>query len=134
MTDRPIHNHGPEEGPGLACREHKIGECQIDALTVTEREARLRERRAFKDGAMYALQRNPSDRPSAVEADRRYPLTKRVPREVTIRGLRVKVGEDGRVMTASATYKAAVWTEALTSDQALALEDILANPYEEISE
>lgn len=25
----PRHNHGPEEGAGLACREHIVGECMI---------------------------------------------------------------------------------------------------------
>ena len=24
-----VHNHGPEEGKGLACHEQKIGECQL---------------------------------------------------------------------------------------------------------
>jgi hypothetical protein len=24
-----VHNHGPEEGPGIACREHLIGACRL---------------------------------------------------------------------------------------------------------
>lgn len=34
---RPVHNHGPEEGLGLACRETLIGEC-LRAGTPSPRE------------------------------------------------------------------------------------------------
>ena len=27
MSERRVHNHGPEEGEGLACRESLIGDC-----------------------------------------------------------------------------------------------------------
>lgn len=41
---RLVHNHGPEEGPGLACRESLIGDCLRDRLERAEREcARLRD-------------------------------------------------------------------------------------------
>lgn len=32
MSDvqKHVHNHGPEEGPGLACRESLIGQCMRD--------------------------------------------------------------------------------------------------------
>jgi hypothetical protein len=34
-----VHNHGTEEGPGLACREQLIGACQLDALRAALQEA-----------------------------------------------------------------------------------------------
>ena len=31
-----VHNHGTEEGDGLACREHLLGSCMIGALQASE--------------------------------------------------------------------------------------------------
>lgn len=43
-----VHDHGPEEGPAIACREHLIGACRLDAARTKEAAAlteveRLRE-------------------------------------------------------------------------------------------
>lgn len=32
--DRISHNHGPEDGGGMACREHRTGDCIIRELTA----------------------------------------------------------------------------------------------------
>lgn len=32
----PVHNHGPHEGAGLACREQLVGECMIRGADRTE--------------------------------------------------------------------------------------------------
>ena len=32
----PAHNHGSEEGPGLACRERLIGDCELSRLTAQQ--------------------------------------------------------------------------------------------------
>lgn len=29
-----VHNHGPEEGEGLACPEYKIGKCQLEQIKM----------------------------------------------------------------------------------------------------
>jgi len=35
----PVHNHGPEDGPGIACRERLVGQCLLDAEAARHREA-----------------------------------------------------------------------------------------------
>jgi hypothetical protein len=48
--------------------------------TYTEEEVRRREREAFCQGAMWRVDRRNDACPASLEARRRFPITKRVPR------------------------------------------------------
>jgi len=41
MSKHMVHNHGPEDGPGLACPERLIGDCELARLRAENQ--RLRE-------------------------------------------------------------------------------------------
>lgn len=41
MSKHMVHNHGPEEGPGMACPERLIGDCELARLRAENQ--RLRE-------------------------------------------------------------------------------------------
>lgn len=69
---REVHNHGPEDGPGIGCSERLIGECMIAALKRIEHEAR--EVSDFLTGsrevpeALVDYAKEMSDRIAALEA------------------------------------------------------------------
>ena len=57
-----VHNHGPEDGPGLACRESLIGDCLRAELSRLARELedareRARHRERQRDAAEAEVQR-----------------------------------------------------------------------------
>ncbi|GMV06748.1 MAG: hypothetical protein AMXMBFR53_30230 [Gemmatimonadota bacterium] len=45
IVQRLVHNHGPEDGPGVACHESLIGDCVREAADAEIRRLRKREAR-----------------------------------------------------------------------------------------
>ena len=51
MSRYSVHNHGPEDGPGLACQEMLIGACELARLKAQQerlRDALLRANMALE--------------------------------------------------------------------------------------
>jgi hypothetical protein len=114
-----------------------------DEKLYTEAEVRQRERAAFVAGALcYGLGAGGTAdgvrRSAELTATRRYPITRRVPRVVKVvrDGVEweVKRGDDGFY---ARSHPSADWTlqsASCTPDNVRALMDLLANPFDEVTE
>jgi hypothetical protein len=100
-----------------------------DEKTYSEAEVRERERAAFEAGAEWCDNEIIllDDGEAEAEARRRYPITRRVLRVVNLGPARITYNPD----TERVDFAAREWGAAVPVKE---IRDLLANPFEEISE
>lgn len=67
---QPVHDHGPDEGPGTACHEYLVGVCRVVAQKVYASKLRQAARKSVRE--MDRMQDRMQEAEAKVQAVRQY--------------------------------------------------------------